>query len=299
VSKDVNPQPTNIARGIACMMLAVISFTMLDTVMKYLGQSYSPIQVTALRGAASIPFIVLLAVIQGRTRDLIAKRWALQITRGLLTVLMLVLFVYSLRTLSLSSAYSIFLCAPLLVTALSVWLLAERVDWQRWLAIGIGLVGVVVLLKPNPHEFISLPALAVFCAAIGYAIAAVLIRKMSRTETTLSISFTLLVVVAVVAGALALPQWQGLSTKDAGLVFLLGLSGAAGQYFFIEAFRSAPASVIAPFDYTQLLWAMLFDWVLWQTLPQSRMLCGAAIVIASGLYLIYRERAVSAAGSTG
>jgi drug/metabolite transporter (DMT)-like permease len=279
-------------RGMISAMMAVFAFAVLDTTIKYLGQRYPAMQVAALRGASSLPFIVLLAIVTGRPRDLLASRWLLQITRGLLTVLMLVLFVYSVRTLSLSSAYAIFLCAPLLVTALSVWILREHVDRQRWTAIAIGLTGVIILLKPNPNEMISLAALAVFGASVFYAVGAIMVRSLSHTETTLSISFTVLLVVAVVAGALAIPQWRSMSMADGWLIVLLGLSGAAGQYFFIEAFRYAPASVIAPFDYTQLLWAMLFDWLLWQSLPQPRMLMGAAIVISSGLYLIYRERVV-------
>jgi drug/metabolite transporter (DMT)-like permease len=277
-------------RGIVCMLIAVFAFTVLDTMMKYLGQRYSLLQVSALRGAASLPFIVMLAFLTRRESELLPKRWGLQIARGLLTVVTLVLFVYGLRTLSLSGAYAIFLCAPLCITAFSVVLLRERVDWQRWLAIIGGFVGVVVLLKPTSNEMISIAALAVLAATICYALGAIMIRQLSKTETTLSISFTFLLVIAVVASVLAAPQWQHMPVGDTSLVFLLGLSGAAGQYFMVEAYRCAPASVIAPFDYTQLLWAMLFDWLLWQTIPQTRMLFGAAVVIFSGLYLIFRER---------
>jgi drug/metabolite transporter (DMT)-like permease len=290
--------PAKRMRAIVCIMSAIFAFAVMDTIIKVLSQQYAPLQVAALRGAASLPFIVLLALIQGRPRDLLANRWGLQIARGVLTILMLVLYVFALRTMSLSSAYAIFLSAPLLVTALSVLILKEHVDVQRWLAIAVGLAGVVVLLKPNPNEIISLAALAMFAASACYAVGAIMIRMLSHTETTLSTGFTVLLVIAIGSGVLALPHWQSMTMADGWLVFALGLSGAAGQYLFIEAFRSAPASVMAPFDYTALLWAMLIDWVLWQTIPHPRMLIGAAIVIASGMYLIYRERVVQAIPSS-
>ena len=279
-------------KGITAILIAVIAFSAMDAAMKHLGQTYPPLQVTALRGWSSLPFIALLVAATNRWRELKPTRWFMHLVRGLLSIAMLALFIYSVRTLSLASSYAIFLCAPLLVTALSVWILREYVDWRRWTAIVAGLLGVLTMLRPSPNEVISLGALAVFAAAICYAVAAIMIRTLSRTETTLSISFSFLLIIASVAGVLAWPNWIEVQPAHWPWIATLGLSGAIGQYFIIEAFRHAPASVVAPFDYTALLWGMLLDWILWHTLPQSRMLFGGAIVVASGLYLIYRERVV-------
>jgi len=282
---------TDHLRGITAILIAIVAFSVMDAMMKYLGESYLPLQVTTLRGWASLPFILLLVAMLRGWRELKPNRWIMHIVRGLLAIAMLALFIYSVRTLSLSSAYAIFLCAPLLVTALSVWILREHVDWQRWCAIVVGLIGVIAMLRPSAREMISLGALAALGAAFCYAFAAIMIRTLSRTETTLSISLSFLLVIACVAGALAWPQWIAVNwSAHWPWILTLGIAGAIGQYFIIEAFRYAPASVVAPFDYTALIFGALLDWLLWSVLPESRMMLGATIVVGSGLYLIYRER---------
>jgi drug/metabolite transporter (DMT)-like permease len=235
----------------------------------------------------------LLAVVTWKNcwRELIPVRWSLHLLRAALAIAMLALFIYSIHNLSLSSAYAVFLCAPLLVTALSVPLLGEQVDWQRWVAIALGLVGVVLMIRPTATDMVTLGALAAFAAAVCYAFAAVLIRVAARTESTLSLSVSFVTLIAVIAGALAWP-WQSIQYQDLTWIAVLGVTGCIGQYFIIEAFRHAPASVVAPLDYTALLWGALLDWILWQTLPNSRMLIGGSVVVATGLFLIYRERVV-------
>ncbi|HYM34833.1 MAG TPA: DMT family transporter [Steroidobacteraceae bacterium] len=277
-------------KGIFSMLIAVATFAMMDAALKQLGQHYSPVQVASMRGFASLPFLLATIAFSNRWRELKPQRWPLHIVRGLLAIAMLTLFVYAIRQLSLSSAYAVFLCGPLLVTALSVPLLGERVDAKRWIAISIGLAGVVTMLRPTTADVFTLGALAAFIAAVCYAFAAIMIRTLSRTETTLSISFSFMLTVAVVAGAIAAPNWQAIAREHWIWIATLGLTGAIGQYFIVEAFRHAPASVVAPFDYTALIWGALMDWIFWRTLPDARMMLGAAVVVATGLYLIYRER---------
>jgi drug/metabolite transporter (DMT)-like permease len=290
--KDRHPESH--LRGIASILIAVIAFAVMDASMKQLGQHYSPLQVTSMRGFASLPFLLALVALQNRWRELIPVRWELHVLRALLSIAMLVLFVYSIRNLSLSSAYAVFLSAPLLVTALSVPLLHERVDWQRWLAIAIGLMGVVLMIRPTASDVMTLGALAAFAAAVCYAFAAILIRVSARTESTLGLSVSFVTMIALIAGAIALPTWQPVQSHDLPWIAVLGVTGCIGQYFIIEAFRHAPASVVAPFDYTALIWGAILDWVLWQTLPNSRMLTGGSVVVATGLYLIYREHSARA-----
>jgi drug/metabolite transporter (DMT)-like permease len=262
----------------------------MDASMKRLGQHYSPLQVTSIRGFASLPFLLALVALQNKWRELIPTRWVLHVLRALLSIAMLVLFIYSIGSLSLSSAYAIFLSAPLLVTALSVPLLHEHVDWQRWLAIAIGLVGVVLMIRPTAGDVMTLGAVAAFAAAVCYAFAAILIRVAARTESTLGLSVSFVTLIAIIAGIIAIPTWQRIQSQDFAWIAVLGVTGCIGQYFIIEAFRHAPASVVAPFDYTALIWGSILDWILWHTLPNSRMLTGGCVVAATGLYLIYRER---------
>lgn len=277
-------------RGIFSMLAAVATFSMMDVAMKHLVETYPAIQVTFLRAVASLPFLFAATGIFGRWNDLIPRRWRLHLLRGLINVAMLWLFVYSVKLLSLADAYSIFMSAPLLITALSVPLLREQVGWRRWLAVFVGLIGVLVILKPSGAAWISLGGLAAFAAAFGYALSAITIRILSQSDTGAATVIWSLLVVAALSGAFAIPGWMPVRMQDAWWIVGLGVTGAFGQHFITVAFRRAAPSVLAPFEYTALAWGMLFDYVLWLTVPSIRMLAGATIIVASGLYVIQRER---------
>jgi drug/metabolite transporter (DMT)-like permease len=286
--------PSSNLKGILSMLIAVFAFSAMDATMKYLGQSYAPLQVTSLRGFASLPFLLLPVVWSGRWQELKPVRWPYHIARGVLAIGLLSLFIYSLKTLSLASAYAIFLCAPLLITALSVPFFGEKVDAPRWAAIVVGLIGVLIIVRPNASDVVTIGALAALASALCYSCSSLLIRAASRTETTLGMTVSFVFIIAIGAGAMALPEWTAVQLSHWPFIVLLGVTGAVGQYFMVEAFRMAPVSVVAPFDYTQLIWGGMIDWFFWQTLPDSRMLLGGATVVASGMFLIYRERTTSA-----
>jgi drug/metabolite transporter (DMT)-like permease len=280
----------NNLRGIAAMALAVMSFSGMDTLLKLFSQHYPPLQIGAMRGAASLPFMLIAVVLTGRLRDLKPVRIHLHLLRGVLSVVMIVGFVYGVKALSLASTYSIYLSAPLLIAALSVPLLGERIGWRRWAAIVVGLIGVLVILRPSSANVLSLAALAVFVSAITYAVSAIVVRILARTDTAISTIVWQMVLLTVFAGVLAAAHWQPVQREH--LLWLLGVGvfGALGQWLFTIAFRTAPPSVVAPFEYTALLWGVAIDWMLWGALPSSRVYVGGGIVIASGLYLIWRER---------
>jgi drug/metabolite transporter (DMT)-like permease len=277
-------------RGILSMLAAVAAFAIMDVSIKRLVETYPAIQVTFLRGFASIPFLLAGTALFGRWRDLIPRRWKLHVVRGVLAAAVLWLFVYAVKLLSLGDAYSIFMSAPLLITALSVPLLHERVGWRRWLAVIVGLIGVLVILKPSGNEWVSLGGLAAFAAALGYAVNAITIRILQRTDTGAATIIWSLLVLTLISGAFSISGWLPIRGQDAGWILSLGISGAMGQYLITYAFRSAAPSVLAPLEYTALAWGMLFDYLIWLTTPTNRMLVGASIIVASGLYVFHRER---------
>lgn len=281
-------------RGVLSMLAAVATFSMMDVALKRLVEIYPVMQVTFLRGAASLPFLIGAAGMFGRWSDLVPKRWALHIVRGLLSITVLWCFIYALRELSLADAYTIFMSAPLLIVALSVPMLGEHVGWRRWLAVMVGLIGVLVVLKPTGSNVITLGGVAALASAFGYALGAILVRILSRTDSSAAITVVPLAVLTLICGIASLATWVPLQWEHWPWIAGVGLFGALGQYFFTEAFRHAQAGVIAPLEYTALIWGVLFDWLLWLTVPSSRMLTGAAIIVASGLYVIYRERGSSA-----
>ena len=272
------------------MLVAVGAFAGLDTLLKLLSQYYPPFQVSAMRGAASLPFLVLPALFMRRHGELVPVRWTWHVMRGVLQVLVLVSFIYAVRVLSLADTYAIFLSAPLIVTALSVPLLKEHVGWRRWVAICVGLCGVIAMLRPTGSNLMTVGAVAALISAVGYAFSALSLRILTRTEATASVVLWPLVVMTVLSGSMAVPDWVDIRFEHWWWLVATGAVGALGTRMLTEAFRAAPASVVAPFEYTALLWGVGIDWVVWDRLPSSRVCFGGALVIASGLFLIWRER---------
>ena len=281
-------------KAISMMLGAVAAFCGMDTVLKLFSQHYPPMEVVALRAVASLPFMLLPLAVMGRLGDLRPVRFGMHVLRAILMLIVLIGFVYGVRVLSLADAYSIFLAAPLIVTALSVPLLGEHVGWRRWLAISVGLAGVMVMLRPSVSNMVSLGALAALVSAAAYAFNVIALRVISRSDTTSSVVFWMIGLLAIIAGAVAAPNWVPLRHEDWVLLAAIGIFAAIGQHLLTEAFRRAPPSVVAPFEYTSLLWGILVDRVVWGVLPSSRVYIGGGIVIASGLYLIWREHATTA-----
>ena len=285
--RPIGQQPL---RGAMFMLAAVLLFCLMDAGLKLLSAHYPPFQVATLRGASSLPLVLAWALWTGGLRPLLRVRWSLHIMRGVLGIAMMAGFVYALRTLPLSTAYAIFFVAPLMITALSVPFLGEHVGPRRWTAIAIGLVGVIVVLRPTGEGMMSLAGLAVVVAAFGYSVSAITVRIILRTDSTQALMVWLLVFMAAGAGALAAPDWVALRAQDAWLIAGIGVAGALGQYTITEAFRLGEASLIAPLEYTALVWGVMLDATLWGVLPDSVTWLGAAIIVASGLYLLRRER---------
>jgi drug/metabolite transporter (DMT)-like permease len=277
-------------RAIVLMLLCVGVFSLMDAGLKTLSTRYPPFQVAALRGASSLPWLLAWALATSGVAPLLHVRWSLHLLRGGLGIAMMGAFVYALRTLPLSTAYSIFFVAPLLITALSVPFLGERVGPRRWIAIAFGLVGVLVVLRPTTQGMLTTAGLAVLLAALGYAVSAITVRVLARTDSTQAMVVWLMLLMALGAGLLAIPQWTPIRAADGWLIVGIGIAGALGQYAITEAFRLGEASLLAPLEYTALVWGVLLDATLWGVLPDAVTWAGAAIIITSGLYLLRRER---------
>jgi drug/metabolite transporter (DMT)-like permease len=164
---------------------------------------------------------------------------------------------------------------------------------HRWFAVCCGLVGVVIILNPSSRGVATLAGCAALAAAMCYAVVALMLRRLTRTDSTLSIGLSFVVMIAIGCGILAYASWVPVLRAHWPWIAVMGLSGSVAQYLIVHAFRCAPASVIAPFEYTALLWGMALDWLLWGTVPTARVLTGGSVVIATGLYLIYREHRAS------
>jgi drug/metabolite transporter (DMT)-like permease len=299
VSPHTNHHQSGNLRSIVAMLLAVGCFALMDAVLKTLSTRYPVLQIAALRGLTALPLVLLYLTWRGAWSTVLRIRWPLHLLRGALGIVMLSLFTLSVRHLPLSASYTLFFVAPLLITVLSVPVLGERVPRAHWWAIGVGFAGVLIALRPDGEALsaglVTIGGLAALGAALCYAVAAVSGRLLSRTDSSESMVFSMMLLVALGAGALAAPGWVSVAASDAWLLLALAVTGFGGQLAITEAFRHGQASAVAPFEYSALAWGVGLDWLIWQSLPASHTWLGAAIIIGSGLYLIRHERRITRA----
>ena len=277
--------------GIGFMIAAVFVFSIMDALMKRLSAHYGSLEISCLRSLSS--WICLIPAIAWRRSwaGLRASGPALHALRGVLGVIMLASFVFAVHRLTLAQTYSLFLAAPLLMTALSVPIHGERVTGRRWLAILCGMSGVLLILQPWGRGAFSLVAAsAAALATVCYSLSALTVRSLGRRNSSMSMVFWYLLVVGLGSGLLALNEWQAVSSGDWIWLAAIGVSGALGQVWLTEAFRRAPPSVVGPFEYTAILWAFGIDWIFWSASPSTSLVIGAGIVVASGIVVILDER---------
>lgn len=277
-------------RGITLMVAAVGLLACMDAGLKQLSTHYPPLQVTALRSLASWPLVAAWALWTAGARSLLRVRWGMHLFRGVVGIATLTAFVVGVRALPLTTAYTLFFVAPLLITAMSGLILRERIGAHRWAAILAGFAGVLVALRPTGEGALTWAGFAVLAAALGYAVSVVTVRVLGRTDSTQSMVFWVLTMMAIASLALAAPHWVSIAPADWLLIAAVGIVGAFGQYALTEAFARGEASVVAPFEYTALAWGLGFDLAFWGVLPDAMTWTGAAIVVASGIYLMRRER---------
>lgn len=272
------------------MLAAVALFALMDAGLKLLSPHYPALQVATLRGASALPLVLAWSMGSVGVRGLLRVHWPLHLLRGVLGVAMMAGFVYGLRTLPLSTVYAITFVAPLLVTAMAVPILREKVGPRRWGAIFIGLVGVLVVLRPTGQGMMTLGGLAILLAAVCYAASAITVRMLAQRDSTQAMVFWLMVILVVGGGALSWHEWTPIQARHGWVIAGIGVVGTLAQVLLTEAFRRGEASMIAPLEYTALVWGVMLDLALWQVLPDGMTWVGAGIIIASGLYMIRRER---------
>ena len=277
--------------GIGFGALAFGLFSLMDALVKWLSASYPVPQILVCNALFALIPVGAMVIRRGGLPQLRTRRLGLHLLRGVLGTTGGLLGFYAFSQLPLADAYAIIFATPLLITALSMPILGEAVGWRRWSAVLVGFVGILVMLRPGLAP-IGLGSLAALGAACASACAILLVRKLSATETTTSIAFYSNLVAVVLAGALFSPTFLVPSLLDLSLMAASGLIGGSALLVLIAGYRRSPAALVAPFQYTQMLWAILLGALLWGDLPAPAMLLGASIVAASGLFILYRETAL-------
>lgn len=272
--------------GMLAMTGAVFMFAIMDATLKRLASSYEPFQLACIRCLASLLVILPILLWQGRIGELIPRQPLWHMLRAALGILTLTMFVYAVRQLSLGSTYAIYLCAPLIVAALSATLIGHRVSARHWVAIFVGLSGVLLILRPFAAG--SLSAAGVFAAmvsATAYSLNLLTVSRMSARNSNTSLVFWFLLLVGAMCGAVAGPRWQAVPSADYPWLALIGVSGALGQYGVTRALQLAPAFVVAPIEYTAIVWALAIDTICWSKPLTALTLVGGALVVVSGARL--------------
>jgi drug/metabolite transporter (DMT)-like permease len=274
--------------GIATMLLGILLFALNDAMGKWLLSTYTVGQVLVMRSTAALLVILPFVVRQGARRTLRPERPGLQVLRVVFGSFEVALFYIAVVYLPLADAMTIWLAAPVWVVILAALLLGERVDARRWLAVAAGFAGVVVALNPTGAS-LTMPALIAVLGSVLFAAMMIAGRQLRGTpDVTLVFWQTL---GALVMGLLLTPfGWESPSLTDAALLGLLGIVAMAGHICVTRSLKLAEASVVVPYQYTLIVWALIFGWFVFGDWPTPAMLWGGALIVVAGLALLVMER---------
>lgn len=280
--------PDEPIKAIVLAVSATVLFGSSDTISKYLSGSLPIVEFIWIR---YVIFLIMAGVLVRRTpaRAIRPRNLGLQITRGFCVVGSSLLFVYGVRSMTMAQATTISFLSPLLITILSIPLLGETVGPRRWAAVAAGMIGMLIVVRPGLGGF-NPAALFGVASAFCWALALIITRRISSSDPPqTTVLWSAAIGTAVLTVVLPLQAvWP--TPKQFGLSLVLGVLASGGQWLVILAHRIAPASLLAPFFYGQLLWVTVLGFLVFGNLPDTFTLAGAAIIIGSGLYTAHRER---------
>lgn len=289
-----NAKPLGVYRGLALsgpaiMLLGMLMFSMNDVIGKWLVASYGVGQVVLIRSIAALCILAPFIWRAGLTPILSAERPGLQIARVFFSTFEVFAFYYAVMYLPLADVMTYWLAAPIYVAAVSPLLLGEKVGWRRWLAISVGFVGVIIALNPSSTMFTP-PALISVAGTIAFAFMMISGRQLRDTPDRTLAFFQLLG--ALIAGLIFAPfDWVPVaSSPELVLMLLLGIVATGAHMLVNRALKISDAATVAPLQYTLLFWAVVFGWFFFDEIPTLGVIIGAIFIVASGLFIFFREQ---------
>lgn len=278
-----------VGKAVSWLLLGVFGGLGLDLCAKALLDTYPLQQFVFLRSLAGLCIFLLVARQFGGLASLATRRWPWHLLRTLLASGAMFGFFYGLARMPLVNALTLGFTAPLMVTALSMPLLGEHVGWRRWLAVSLGFAGVLVILRPG-MEPLTPAALAVLFAAFCYACLAITARHLGSTETSFSLSVYVITGPLAISGLLSLDRaWVSPDAVGCLLFTGAGACSVVAWIGLIGGYRRASPAVLAPFEYTALIGGAVAGYLIWDEVPDRSVISGALIIIASGIFVVYRE----------
>ncbi|MCX7890293.1 MAG: DMT family transporter [Rhodobacteraceae bacterium] len=294
--------------GILCLVAGVAVFSVQDLILKLLSGDYPLHQAMVVRSLTALPILLVLVARDGGLRTLVTPGWPRMLGRGLVMFAAYTSYYLALAALPMATTVALYFSAPLFITVLSVLVLGEHVGPRRWAAVVAGFAGVVLMLRPGGSLF-DWAALLPVVSGAAYAASMIAARRMGQAETAaalacwgnivflaLALVMTALFGTGRFAGAethaslgFLLRGWVWPAPFDLGLMMATGIVAALGLWLLTQAYRVAEANVVAPFEYTGLVWSVLYGWVFWRDWPDPVGWTGIAIIVGAGLYVLYRE----------
>jgi drug/metabolite transporter (DMT)-like permease len=275
----------DIRRGVALAVCAVALFTVMMALVKWLSTSFAPMQIAFFRAFCAMVLCLPVVLADSGIAGLRTRHPGAYVLRGLVGCGSIATSFYGVTLLPIADWVALTFMVPLFVAAMSAPMLGEKVGRQRWAAILVGFAGILIIVPPTGSA--SLWALSVgITAQVLVSFALVLIRRMSDTERTTTIVFYYMLALVVVTAVTAPFDWRPPEGVQWLLLILVGVVAGSAHLLITAAYRLAPASVIAPFDYTGIVWAMLIGWFFWHEKPDANLFLGVPLVIASGLYVV-------------
>jgi len=284
------PRSTALA-GIGLMVLGIFLFCCNDALGKWLLGSYSVWQMLVIRSIGAIALLSPLIWREGKAAFAGAPRPGLQVLRVSLSVTESIMFFVALSYLPLADTVTFYLAAPIYVTAISALFLKERVGWRRWSAVVAGFVGVIIALRPSTAT-LTWPALIAIVGSLGFAVFLIITRMLRGTSDVVMVSGQFGAML-LVSGAIAPIGWIAPSALDFGLMLVLGVVAMTAFACMNRSLKLAPASVVVPYQYTMIVWAVVLGWLVFGDVPDAFTLTGAAIIVGAGLYILWREQIVT------
>jgi drug/metabolite transporter (DMT)-like permease len=289
MSRSISSPKSALAAGIGLMLLGCFVFSLNDALGKWLVATYSVGELLLIRSAAALCVLAPFAYREGFAAFAAMPRPGLQILRVALSSLEVFFFFWAVSYLPLADVTTFYLAGPIFVTALSPFLLGETIGWRRFSAMIAGFVGVVIAMRPSMAS-VSWPALIALCGSLSFALLMIVTRKVRGTPdivlaTTQIISTFLLGVVTAPFG------WVTPSARDLALFALLGLVAIFGLFCVNRALKLAPASLVVPYQYSFILWAMILGYLVFGDVPGALLILGAVIIVAAGIFLFWHENA--------
>lgn len=279
-------------RGAVMALVSFAIYSTHDVFVKFLGGQYSPVQIIFFSVLFGFPLVAMMLIGDRNDGNLRPRHpwWtALRTVSALLTGLSAF---YAFSVLPLAQTYAILFAAPLLITLLAIPILGEKVGIRRGLAIVVGLAGVMIVLRPSSTE-LGFGHMAALTAAVCSSLASVIVRKIGQDERSVVLLLYPMMANFVVLG-LALPfVYKPMPIEHLGMMGIIAAFGFVASLFIIAAYKSAEAVIVAPMQYSQMIWAAVFGYLIFAETPDQWTLIGAGIIMASGLYIVLRENRAS------